>query len=96
MKAFVHVSAQVGAVVRGDDLGLGLRDSVPVARVSHRFSELRRSSASATRAMEAYQGTDQFAAIVHVNVSAQVAAATVGTSGDKMVAASECCSHAAT
>jgi site-specific recombinase XerC len=65
------------------------KESIPVARVSHRVSELRGSSASATHAMEAYQGSDQFAAIVHANVSAQVAATTVGTSGDKLVAASE-------
>src|SRR5580692_6159675 len=56
--------------------------STPVASVSQRVSELRGSSASVTHAMEAYQGSDQDAAITQANVSAQVAATTVGTSGE--------------
>src|SRR5258708_3246335 len=59
-----------------------IRASVPVPRVSQRVSELRGSSASATQAIEAYQGSDQAAAITQAKVSAQVAATTVGTSGD--------------
>src|ERR1700731_4910992 len=56
--------------------------SRPVASVSQRVSELRGSSPSVTHAIAVYQGSDQVAAIAHANVSAQVAATTVGTSGD--------------
>src|SRR6266702_4158591 len=56
--------------------------SAKVASVSQRVRELRGSSASVTHAMEEYQGRDQDAAITQPNVIAQVAATTVGTSGD--------------
>ncbi len=46
------------------------------------MSELRGSSARATQAIAEYQGSDQGATTIHANVSAQVAARTVGTSGE--------------
>ena len=46
------------------------------------MSELRGSSASATHATDEYQGSCHGATTSQANVSAQVAATTVGTSGE--------------
>src|SRR5580692_9477954 len=57
-------------------------ESTPVARVSQRVSVFRGSSASATQAIEEYHGSDHGATTIQAKVSAQVAATTVGTSGE--------------
>src|ERR1700676_1098484 len=56
--------------------------SAPVASVSQRVSEFRGSSATVTQAIEEYQGSDHGATSTQANVRAQVAATTVGTSGE--------------
>src|ERR1017187_10467907 len=57
-------------------------DSVPVARVSQRVSEFLGSRATVTQAIEEYQGSDHGATRTQANARAQVAATTVGTSGE--------------
>src|SRR5450756_1571507 len=58
-------------------------DSVPVAMVSQRVSEFLGSRATVTQAIAEYQGSDQGATTIQANVRAQVAATTVGTSGER-------------